>query len=185
MPMRRGLYESRNIVAIQVGMELGEQTIINEARNFGITTPIPPYPSIFIGAADVYPMEMIASYSASRIREFARRPTRFFAWRTRGRKCSGSRHRRARRFFARRSVDHGGHDEGRDSPRNCGRSVWGAGFHLPLAEKRERRTTAPMSGSSDTPPISSPVCGSDSTSRGRSCLTLRADDSPRLHGRNS
>ncbi len=64
MPMRRGLYESRNIVAIRVGMELGEQTIINEARNFGITTPIPPVPSIHIGAADVYPIEMISAYSA-------------------------------------------------------------------------------------------------------------------------
>src|SRR5512141_1805105 len=63
MPMRRGLFESRNMVAIQVGMELGENTIINEARNFGITTPIPPYPSIFIGSADVYPMEMIAAYA--------------------------------------------------------------------------------------------------------------------------
>ena len=63
MPMRRGLFESRNIVAIQVGMELGENTIINEARNFGITTPIPPYPSIFIGSADVYPLEMVASYA--------------------------------------------------------------------------------------------------------------------------
>lgn len=63
MPMRRGLYESRNIVAIQLGMELGENTIINEARNFGITTPIPPYPSIFIGSADVYPMEIVAAYA--------------------------------------------------------------------------------------------------------------------------
>jgi penicillin-binding protein 1A len=63
MPMRRGLYESRNIIAIRVGMELGEQTVINEARNFGITTPIPPYPSIHIGAADVYPIELISAYS--------------------------------------------------------------------------------------------------------------------------
>jgi penicillin-binding protein 1A len=63
MPMRRGLYQSRNMVAIQVGMELGENTIINEARNFGITTPIPPYPSIFIGSADVYPIEMISAYA--------------------------------------------------------------------------------------------------------------------------
>jgi penicillin-binding protein 1A len=63
MPMRRGLYQSRNMVAIQAGLELGENTIINEARNFGITTPIPPYPSIFIGSADVYPIEMIAAYA--------------------------------------------------------------------------------------------------------------------------
>ncbi|MDQ3243881.1 MAG: PBP1A family penicillin-binding protein [Gemmatimonadota bacterium] len=62
MTMRHGLYDSRNLVAIRTGMELGEQTIINEARNFGITTPIPPYPSIFIGSADVYPLEMISAY---------------------------------------------------------------------------------------------------------------------------
>lgn len=63
MPMRRALYQSRNIVAVKVGQELGVQTVINEARNFGITTPIPPYPSIFIGAADVLPLEMIASFT--------------------------------------------------------------------------------------------------------------------------
>ncbi len=62
MPMRRGLAQSRNIVAIRVGMELGEQAVIDEARRFGISTPIPPYPSIFIGSADVYPLELIASY---------------------------------------------------------------------------------------------------------------------------
>ena len=64
MPMRRGLYESRNIVAIKVGMELGEPSVIDMARKFGLTTPIPPYPSINIGAADVYPIEMVAAYSA-------------------------------------------------------------------------------------------------------------------------
>jgi penicillin-binding protein 1A len=63
MPMRRGLYQSRNLVAIRVGMELGEQTVIDEARRFGITAPIPPYPSIHIGSADVHPIEMVASYT--------------------------------------------------------------------------------------------------------------------------
>ena len=63
MTMRRGLYESRNLVAIRVGMELGEQTIIDEARRFGIATPIPPYPSIFIGSADVYPIDLVSSYA--------------------------------------------------------------------------------------------------------------------------
>jgi penicillin-binding protein 1A len=64
MPMRRALYQSRNIVAIKVGMELGAQSVIDMARKFGLTTPIPPYPSISIGAADVYPIEMVAAYSA-------------------------------------------------------------------------------------------------------------------------
>jgi penicillin-binding protein 1A len=62
MSMRRGLAQSRNLVAIRVGMEIGEQAVINEAKRFGISTPIPPYPSIFIGSADVYPIELISSY---------------------------------------------------------------------------------------------------------------------------
>jgi penicillin-binding protein 1A len=60
--MRRGLYMSRNIIAVKVGQELGERAVINEARNFGITTPIPPYPSIFIGSADAYPLQMVSAY---------------------------------------------------------------------------------------------------------------------------
>ena len=64
MTMRQGFYKSINIVAIKVGMELGEQSVIDMARKFGITSPIPPYPSIHIGAADVYPLEMVAAYTA-------------------------------------------------------------------------------------------------------------------------
>jgi len=59
IPLRQSLYLSRNVSTVRLGMELGEQTVINEARNFGITTPIPPYPSIHIGAAEVYPIELI------------------------------------------------------------------------------------------------------------------------------
>src|SRR5690606_4948440 len=54
---------SRNLAAINTGRELGESSVIAMARRFGITTEIPPYPSIHIGAADVRPIEMIAAYS--------------------------------------------------------------------------------------------------------------------------
>jgi penicillin-binding protein 1A len=64
IPMRRSLYESRNLSTIKLGMSLGEQTVIGEARRFGITTPIRPYPSLHIGSADVYPIEIISAYSA-------------------------------------------------------------------------------------------------------------------------
>ena len=64
IPLRESLYLSRNVSTVRLGMELGEQTVINEARNFGITTVIPPYPSIHIGAADVYPIELISAYTA-------------------------------------------------------------------------------------------------------------------------
>jgi penicillin-binding protein 1A len=63
MTMRRGLYESRNIIAIRVGMEVGENNVVEMARKFGITTPIPPYPSIHIGSAEVYPLELIGGYT--------------------------------------------------------------------------------------------------------------------------
>ncbi|HEY6220461.1 MAG TPA: PBP1A family penicillin-binding protein [Gemmatimonadaceae bacterium] len=64
VPMRQALYQSINIPTIRLGMELGEQSVIDMARKFGLSTNIPPYPSIFIGAAEVYPIEMVAAYSA-------------------------------------------------------------------------------------------------------------------------
>ncbi|HET7456729.1 MAG TPA: PBP1A family penicillin-binding protein [Gemmatimonadaceae bacterium] len=64
MILRRALYMSRNLATIRLGMELGEQSVVDMARRFGISTPIPPYPSIHIGSADVYPLEMIAAYTA-------------------------------------------------------------------------------------------------------------------------
>ncbi|HLA90228.1 MAG TPA: PBP1A family penicillin-binding protein [Gemmatimonadaceae bacterium] len=63
MTMRKGFYLSRNMIAIRVGMELGEQSVVEMARRFGVTTPVPPYPSIHIGSADVYPIEMVAAFS--------------------------------------------------------------------------------------------------------------------------
>ena len=64
IPLRRALYQSRNVPTIRLGLELGTQSVIDEARKFGLTTPIPGYPSIIIGASDVYPIEMVAAYSA-------------------------------------------------------------------------------------------------------------------------
>jgi penicillin-binding protein 1A len=64
MTLRRALYLSRNIIAIKLGMEIGEQAVISEATKFGITTRIPSVPSIQIGSADVYPLEIISAYSA-------------------------------------------------------------------------------------------------------------------------
>jgi penicillin-binding protein 1A len=63
MTIRRALYLSRNIIAIKLGMELGEQAVISEATKFGITTRVPAFPSIHIGSADVIPLEMIAAYT--------------------------------------------------------------------------------------------------------------------------
>ncbi|MGH7509650.1 MAG: penicillin-binding protein 1A [Gemmatimonadales bacterium] len=63
MTLRRALYLSRNIIAVKLGMELGEQAVISEAGKFGLTTRIPAFPSIHIGSADVIPLEIIAAYT--------------------------------------------------------------------------------------------------------------------------
>ncbi len=60
--MRRALYLSRNLPAVRLTMELGESGVVEMAKAFGLTTRIPPFPSIALGSADVYPIEMIAAY---------------------------------------------------------------------------------------------------------------------------
>jgi len=64
MTLRRALYQSRNIPAIKLGMEVGLENVIDEARRFGVTTNVAPVPSISIGAADVVPLEIISAYTA-------------------------------------------------------------------------------------------------------------------------
>ncbi len=63
LSMRRALYLSRNLAAIRTGLQVGIGSVKSMARGFGISTPIPGYPSMFIGSADVYPLEMIGAYS--------------------------------------------------------------------------------------------------------------------------
>ena len=63
IPMREALYLSRNLATIKLGMSLGQETVIGEARRYGISTPLPPFPAIHIGAQSVKPMEMIAAYT--------------------------------------------------------------------------------------------------------------------------
>ena len=63
LSMRKALYLSRNLAAIRTGMQVGAGPVKSMARSFGISTPIPPYPSVFIGSADVYPIELIGAYS--------------------------------------------------------------------------------------------------------------------------
>lgn len=63
MPLRRALFESRNLPAIRLGMELGQESVVDMAKRFGITTRVPAVPAVNIGAADVYPIEMVNAYS--------------------------------------------------------------------------------------------------------------------------
>lgn len=62
--LRKGLRTSRNLVAIRLGLELGVSAVVGEARNYGLSTPIPRFPSVFIGSASVQLLEMASAYTA-------------------------------------------------------------------------------------------------------------------------
>ncbi len=64
MTLREGLMLSRNLVAIKLGLKIGVAAVRGEALRFGISTPLPQYPSMFIGSASVIPMEMVSAYTA-------------------------------------------------------------------------------------------------------------------------
>jgi len=61
--LRQGLALSLNLVAIRLGLELGVDAVVDEARRYGISTPVPAVPSMFIGSADVYPLEMVSAFT--------------------------------------------------------------------------------------------------------------------------
>jgi len=62
--LRDALRLSSNRATVVLGNHVGVARVIAQAKDLGITTPIRPYPSTFIGAADVVPIELVASYSA-------------------------------------------------------------------------------------------------------------------------
>jgi penicillin-binding protein 1A len=61
--LRDALRLSSNRATVVLGNRVGVTRVLAEARDLGLTTPIRPYPSTFIGAAEVVPMELVASYS--------------------------------------------------------------------------------------------------------------------------
>jgi penicillin-binding protein 1A len=48
---------------VRIGSWVGAPQVVAMARTLGITTPIPAYPSIFLGAAEVIPAELAAAYA--------------------------------------------------------------------------------------------------------------------------
>jgi penicillin-binding protein 1A len=61
--MRDALKFSINTVTVRLGVDIGLETVAQTARDFGLRTPIPPYPSVPIGAADVIPMQLAEAYT--------------------------------------------------------------------------------------------------------------------------
>ena len=61
--LREALAKSRNAVAVQVGQQVGMDSVIALAKRMGIQSSIAPYPSSAIGASVVQPLDLIAAYT--------------------------------------------------------------------------------------------------------------------------
>ncbi|HXJ17450.1 MAG TPA: PBP1A family penicillin-binding protein [Candidatus Polarisedimenticolia bacterium] len=61
--LRRALADSRNIPAVRLLQQDGIENVIDLARKFGITSPLPPYPSLALGAADLTLWEHTSAFT--------------------------------------------------------------------------------------------------------------------------
>jgi penicillin-binding protein 1A len=61
--LRRALAGSRNVPAIKLAEKLGMNIVIETARRFGITSPLPPYLPVALGAADLNLLEHTSAFT--------------------------------------------------------------------------------------------------------------------------
>jgi penicillin-binding protein 1A len=61
--LRRALAQSRNIPALKLADKFGIRTVEDYARKFGITSPLPPYLPVALGAAEATLMEQTSAFS--------------------------------------------------------------------------------------------------------------------------
>ena len=64
LTLRRALELSINVPAVKALDLVGAQRVIDFARRCGIRSPLPPYPSMALGSADLIPLELAAAYAA-------------------------------------------------------------------------------------------------------------------------
>lgn len=61
--LRRALAGSRNVPAVKLAEKLGINSVVDMARRFGISTPLPPYLPLALGAADMKLLEHVAAFT--------------------------------------------------------------------------------------------------------------------------
>ncbi len=61
--LRRALAQSRNIPALKLADRIGIKNVIDYARRFGITSPIPAYLPVALGSAEITLLEQTSAYS--------------------------------------------------------------------------------------------------------------------------
>jgi len=60
--LRQALAESHNLATINLGMEIGLESIVDTAVAFGLSTDVKPLPSLSLGAFEVIPLELARAY---------------------------------------------------------------------------------------------------------------------------
>jgi penicillin-binding protein 1A len=61
--LRRALAGSRNVPAVKLAEKIGISTVVDMTRRFGITTPLPPYLPLALGAADMKLIEHVSAFT--------------------------------------------------------------------------------------------------------------------------
>jgi penicillin-binding protein 1A len=61
--LRRALAGSRNVPAVKLAERIGINSVVDMARRFGITTPLPPYLPLALGAADMKLLEHVSAFT--------------------------------------------------------------------------------------------------------------------------
>src|SRR5689334_12987123 len=61
--LRRALAGSRNVPAVKLAEKVQISSVVDVARRFGITTPLPPYLPLALGAADMKLVEHVSAFT--------------------------------------------------------------------------------------------------------------------------
>ena len=61
--LRRALAGSRNVPAVKLAEKIGISSVVDVTRRFGITTPLPPYLPLALGAADMRLLEHVSAFT--------------------------------------------------------------------------------------------------------------------------
>ena len=62
--LRSAMERSLNVTAVKVFDMVGAERVVDLARRCGIESPLEPFPSLALGAADLQPLELAAAYAA-------------------------------------------------------------------------------------------------------------------------
>jgi penicillin-binding protein 1A len=61
--LRRALAGSRNVPAVKLAEKIGISSVVEMAKRFGITTPLPPYLPLALGAADMQLLQHVSAFT--------------------------------------------------------------------------------------------------------------------------